>query len=257
MTETARESRFGGRTRYAALAEALLDDIQSGRYPVGSLLPPETDLCREFDVSRHTVREALRRLVDLGLLSRQAGVGTTVTADRIASRYVQAGENASDLLRYVRDVNLRIIGTEDIIAEGEIASLIGSPEGKGWLHLTGERFLATDPETPLALTEIWVARRFRSVCEGLTAPSEPLYSMIERRFGVVTAEIRQNIEAVLLTDKAARRLGTEDGAPGLRVSRTYVSSTGEIFETAISLHPGDRFSYATTLHVETGHPGDT
>jgi len=256
LIEATRETRFGGRTRYAALAEALLDDIQSGRYPVGSLLPPETDLCREFDVSRHTVREALRRLVDLGLLSRQAGVGTTVTADRIASRYVQAGENASDLLRYAQDVNLRITGVENVIAEGDVASLIGSPEGKGWLHLSGERFLATDPETPLALTEIWIARRFRSISEGLIAPSEPLYSMIERSFGIVTAEIRQNIKAVLLTNEAASRLGIENGAPGLRVSRTYVSTTGEIFETAISLHPGERFSYATTLHVETGFPGD-
>ena len=256
MTETARDSRFGGRTRYAALAEALLDDIQSGRYPVGSLLPPETDLCREFDVSRHTVREALRRLVDLGLLTRQAGVGTTVTADRIASRYVQAGKDASDLMRYVRDVTLRITGAEDITATGEIAALIGSPEGKGWLHLTGERYLAADPETPLALTEIWIARRFRSVAEDLEAPTEPLYALIERAFGITTAEIRQTIEAVALSDEAARRLGTEPGAPGLRVSRTYISSTGETFETAISLHPGSRFSYSTTLRVETGHPGD-
>ncbi|MFV0492698.1 MAG: GntR family transcriptional regulator [Pseudorhodobacter sp.] len=248
-----KETRFGGRTRYAALAEALLDDIQSGRYPVGSLLPPETDLCREFDVSRHTVREALRRLVDLGLLSRQAGVGTTVRANRIASRYVQTGENASDLMRYVRDVNLHISGSDDVIATGNLASLIGSSEGRAWLHLTGERFMSDDP-TPIALTDIWIARPYRGVADGLVTPSEPIYAMIERRYGLTTAEIRQRVEAVILTDEATGRLGVAPGAPGLRITRTYVADSGEIYETAISLHPGERFSYTSTFRVETQLP---
>ncbi len=245
-----RETRFGERTRYAALAEAILEDIQSGRYPVGSLLPPEVDLSREFDVSRHTVREALRRLVDLGLLSRQAGVGTTVRTDRIASRYVQMGEDATALMRYVRDVSLRITATDDAIATGDLARLIGSPEGKAWLHLSGERFMGDDP-TPIALTEIWIARSYRGVVDGVTTPSEPIYSLIERRYGLTTVEIRQNIEAVSLPPAATARLGVEPGAPGLRITRTYVAASGDIYETAISLHPGDRFSYSNTFRVES------
>ncbi|MHA6344284.1 GntR family transcriptional regulator [Roseivivax sp. CAU 1761] len=244
-----KDTRFGGRTRYAALAEALLEDIQSGRYPVGSLLPPEIDLCREFDVSRHTVREALRRLVDLGLLSRQAGIGTTVRADRIAARYVQAGEGASDLMRYVRDVSLRVTGSEDVTAEGELAQLIGSPEGKGWLHLWGERFMPDD-DRPIALTEIWIARSYRGILDDLAAPTEPIYALIERRYGLTTAEIRQTIEAVILTPEATTRLGVPEGAPGLRITRTYIAASGEVYETAISLHPGERFSYSNTFRVE-------
>ncbi|MBV9564197.1 MAG: GntR family transcriptional regulator, partial [Bradyrhizobium sp.] len=44
--------------RYRAIAEQLLADIARGRYPVGSALPTEIELCRRFDASRHTVREA-------------------------------------------------------------------------------------------------------------------------------------------------------------------------------------------------------
>ncbi|WP_102225679.1 GntR family transcriptional regulator [Acidimangrovimonas sediminis] len=251
MNDSEKDARFGGRARYAVLAEALLDDIRSGRYPVGSLLPPETELCREFDLSRHTVREAIRRLVDLGLLSRQAGVGTTVRANRIASRYVQTGEGDPALMQYVRDVNLHITSAEDIVAEGDLARFLGSKEGQGWLHISGERFLSGE-QVPIALTEIWIARPYRGVIDPEKDPTEPIYAMIERRYGLATAEIRQTIDAVILADDAARRLGVDSGAPGLKIVRSYVSDSGELYETAVSLHPAGRFSYSSTYRVETG-----
>ena len=48
------------RLRSAFAAQSLFEDIGSGRYAVGGLLPTEADLCRQFAVSRHTVREAYR-----------------------------------------------------------------------------------------------------------------------------------------------------------------------------------------------------
>ena len=45
-----------GQPRYLVLAQALMDDIRSGRYPLDSLLPTEIELCQQFNVSRHTVR---------------------------------------------------------------------------------------------------------------------------------------------------------------------------------------------------------
>jgi DNA-binding FadR family transcriptional regulator len=58
----------------------LVDGIVSGRYPSGSLLPPEPELCRSFDVSRAVVREALKMLEEKGLARARQGHGTTVTA---------------------------------------------------------------------------------------------------------------------------------------------------------------------------------
>ena len=52
-------AQIAGQPRYAQVAQALIEDIQAGRYPVGTLLPTEQELCRQFDISRHTVREAM------------------------------------------------------------------------------------------------------------------------------------------------------------------------------------------------------
>jgi len=71
--------------RYLAVAERLSQAITQGEYGVGSLLPTESELCDKFGVSRHTVREALRKLRDLGLVTRHQGVGTRVENAEISA----------------------------------------------------------------------------------------------------------------------------------------------------------------------------
>jgi DNA-binding FadR family transcriptional regulator len=58
---------------------ALVDAIVSGRYPSGTLLPPEPVLCQSFDVSRSVVREAMKVLEEKGLARARQGHGTTVS----------------------------------------------------------------------------------------------------------------------------------------------------------------------------------
>jgi DNA-binding FadR family transcriptional regulator len=59
--------------------KVLVDGIVSGRYPSGTLLPPEPVLCQAFDVSRSVVREALKALEEKGLARARQGHGTTIT----------------------------------------------------------------------------------------------------------------------------------------------------------------------------------
>jgi GntR family transcriptional repressor for pyruvate dehydrogenase complex len=46
--------------------------IRSGAFAPGALIPPEETLCREFGVSRPSVREAIREAIAVGLLERRA-----------------------------------------------------------------------------------------------------------------------------------------------------------------------------------------
>ena len=47
---------------WVQLARDLAYAIATGRYPVGTLLPKELDICRKTGLSRHTVRAALDHL---------------------------------------------------------------------------------------------------------------------------------------------------------------------------------------------------
>jgi GntR family transcriptional repressor for pyruvate dehydrogenase complex len=56
----------------------LLRDIEAGVFSVGVRLPPERELTSRYSAGRNTVREAVQRLVALGVLEVRAGRGTTV-----------------------------------------------------------------------------------------------------------------------------------------------------------------------------------
>ena len=63
---------------YQQLYDLLLDQIRSGVYPPGSKIPSEEELCKTYDLSRVTVRNALGRLVDDNILVKRHGKGTFV-----------------------------------------------------------------------------------------------------------------------------------------------------------------------------------
>src|SRR3546814_19168491 len=81
--------------RYLEVADALLADIMAGQFPVGTMLPTEIELCGRFDVSRFTVREALRRLDEMGLVSRRQGSGPVVRSGerRVGKECVRTGRS--------------------------------------------------------------------------------------------------------------------------------------------------------------------
>ena len=72
-------------TRYEMFANSLVADIESGRYPVGALLPPEPELCAHYGLSRHTVREGVRKLVDMGQVPLGYGPAETAAFMRAES----------------------------------------------------------------------------------------------------------------------------------------------------------------------------
>ncbi|PBC67574.1 DNA-binding FadR family transcriptional regulator [Streptomyces sp. TLI_235] len=60
------------------LAHRLRHDILSGTHRPGALLPPERDLAAGYGVTRTTLKHALSRLEQAGLLSTRHGIGTRI-----------------------------------------------------------------------------------------------------------------------------------------------------------------------------------
>ena len=69
------------RNVHAGTVDVLGEAIVTGRYPVGSTLPPEPMLCGELGVSRTVIREAVKSLIAKGLLITGPKVGTRVLAE--------------------------------------------------------------------------------------------------------------------------------------------------------------------------------
>jgi GntR family galactonate operon transcriptional repressor len=61
--------------------EAMVDRIVSGQFPQGSQFPVEAELCEQFAVSKTVIREAVKALEGMRLLTAQRGRGTIVRRD--------------------------------------------------------------------------------------------------------------------------------------------------------------------------------
>jgi DNA-binding FadR family transcriptional regulator len=69
------------RSRSEQIADILRDDILRGQYRAGERLPSERDLSSRFDASRGAVREAFKRLEQLGIATIQRGGARVVPID--------------------------------------------------------------------------------------------------------------------------------------------------------------------------------
>ncbi|MGP4046340.1 GntR family transcriptional regulator [Streptomyces sp. 2A115] len=68
----------GGGKEFDRVLSALRAGIVDGTYPLGSLLPPQRELAREFGVSRDTLQRVLRELGGEGLIKSRQGSGSRV-----------------------------------------------------------------------------------------------------------------------------------------------------------------------------------
>lgn len=229
--------------RYMQLAQTLIDEIQGGLFPVGATIPTEFALCDRFGASRSTVREAVKQLVQLGMVKRQAGVGTTVTAVDAAGSYKQVMQQLSDLQRYSADtvLHLKTKRMAEITDPSLCESLQAQP-GDMWLRLDALRRSTAHPD-PICHTEVYIQSAFRTLSGLESALRTPIFSLIERQFDEQIVEVEQEIRAVALTAGIARQLNARARDPALWIQRRYLNSRAEVLELSISIHPADRFRY--------------
>lgn len=244
--DRAKHARKRSHKLYREIAETLREAIESSRYPVGSLLPTEADLCHQFHVSRHTVRAALKCLQDLGLIERRQGFGTQVVASSARGNFVQSVRSLAELTQYARDTHLDIQDVSPTVLSEEEASLIPASVGSRWLKIQGVRWTGDRSET-ICATTVYVHMRFGPLLKDVRNTRGPIYDLVEKRSGEMIAEAVQEISARPMPRAIATPLRVRAGTPALRFVRRYLDASGAPMLTSINWHPADRFVYRLRL----------
>ncbi len=226
--------------RYLWLRECLVNDIKSGRYPVGSLLPPESELVRTYGVSRHTVREATRKLAETGLISRHPGIGTIVRSQESAQPYVSPLGALRELYQYTSTTWLELLDVAALVMDEKQAHELGCEPGSDWIELRARRH-AEGAVDPIAYARIYLRPEFAGLEKRLRGRHMSIYSMLERFYGQDIAEVRQTIQAALMPSDAARLLGVKPRSAALLVRRSYFNDEGRLLTMSSNLHAADRF----------------
>lgn len=236
---------------YLKVSNLLRRQIESGEYPVGSLLPPELVLARDNCVSRQTVRQAIRHLREQKLVSARKGVGTRVEAHDPDAAFYHSLQSLSDIFQFASEAVLHIESEGIVEVHGGLAAELGCRAGKKWLRLEGYR-RAKDHRTPLCWTEVHVDARFAPLVRGRGSHATAIFSTIERQTGEAVQEVDQQIAPVIPAPELARTLGAPVGAPALSVRRRYYGSGRRLIERSVNIHPADRFTYTMRFSRDVG-----
>lgn len=233
------------RKRYEQVAESLIAEIRARRLGVGDTLPGELELTQRFGVSRHTIREALRKLEELGLIDRQQGVGTVVRSRQPTQSYVQAVRSPAELLQYPPESKLIVMDTGEVRATRRLARQLGCATGTKWFRISCIRRLR-ESKLPICWVDVYVLPDYASIAE-LVGRRQPVYEAIEQRFGQQVATVEIDIRAGLVGEAIAKPLDVPAGSPSLTVIRRYLGPDRRLFEISVSEHPAERYTYSLQL----------
>lgn len=238
-------------SKYGAVASALTEQIRSGTYQPGDLLPSEPALSRHFGVSRHTVRSALRHLYEKGLIVSQRGRGSVVQANAIDPRYKHACDTVEDILQYAAETPRRVLHRRRVNVDAALAEQLGCPAGYPWWEVHTVRHLGVDGPV-VASSRIWVPDEFSAAVTELGSTDEPLFVVMERRCGCHFAEIAQTLSIAQADAQEAEDLQVGIGAAVMCVERRFVDGRGGLLEVSRSVHPAASFRYEMRLRRVIG-----
>ncbi len=223
---------------WAQLHDDITARVRHGDFING--FPGEMALVLEYGVSRHTVREALRRLREDGVLKSSRGRPTTTAAEEIAApqgtlyslfaSVEAAGQHQRSVVRAL-----------DARADGIVAVRMGLEESTPLIYL--ERLRLADDE-PLAMDRVWLPAWLASPLLTADFSETSLYRELDERCDVRLTGGRERVRAAIPTAAERRLLDLSDGVAVLAIDRIG-ELRGQPVEWRQTVVRGDRFTLTT------------
>lgn len=224
---------------HAQAEKVLRELIESDEYKSGKFLPKEVELSRQLNISRNTLRQAITRLVNEGLLVRKKGVGTKVAKKGISvgvKNWLSFSQEMKRLGIEVRNYELHLCYKEP---SQEIASFFDIEPSSRCLvleRLRGSKenpfvyFVSYfNPNLPLTGEEDYI---------------KPLYEMLENDKGIVVKTSHEEISARLAGDLLAEKLEISPSDAILVRKRMVLDENDIPVEYNMGYYRSDSFTYS-------------
>lgn len=219
---------------WAQLQQELTRRLGAGAFDQG--FPGELELVETYGVSRHTVRESLRRLRDAGVLQSSRGRVT-----QVRQGIEQPLGTLYSLFREIESRGMR--QTSQVLALHEdrhpqAAAALGLADDALLIHL--ERVRLVDDE-PLAHDQVWLPAELAGPLLKADFTRSALYDELASRCGIRLTGGRERITAARPPTQTQQLLRLPRGQVCLRVERSGTIE-GRRIEHRVTLVRGDRYA---------------
>lgn len=232
---------------WAQLRDDLRRRLSAGAFDHS--FPGELDLVREYQVSRHTVRAALRQLRADGTIVAERGRRPRLAGQEPITQPLGA---LYSLFASVEAAGLRqasVVRARDLRADGVIADRLGLEASTPLFRLERLRLAGGEP---LALDTVWLPADIAAPLLQADFTHTGLYDELAARAGVRLQGGREHIRAVMPTAAEQRLLQIPPAVAALAIDRLGHAG-GRPVEWRHTLIRGDRFSLVAEFSARTGY----
>lgn len=219
------------------------NEIASGVLKPGMRLPPERELCQQLNISRVTLRKALNKLVDDGVLTASHGRGWYVASTApVGKEWPNSLESFSETAARMGLVATSKVLRADIAPANldEAEELMIAP-GTPLFHLARVRLLSN---VPIAIDVSRVPAALVPDVLSIDFTRESLYQTLESA-GLDFLRADATIEAREADAAAATNLQVEVGKPVLVMHQLVVDAGNKPLFVSTIQYSGDRYRLRT------------
>ncbi len=231
---------------HAQIEEYLRGLIKKAKYKNGvAFLPKEVALSNTFGVSRNTIRQAISKLVQEGLIERKKGVGTRVIQKRIATRL----DNWISFTKEMRNQGIEVVNYMVKItqekADDKLAEIFMIPKTKEIWKLEKTR---GSKEAKYLYSVSYFHPRV-----GITGNenfNKPLYELLEEDHHIIANVSKEKLKAIKSDKNISKLLKIKIGEPLLKRERLVCDFGNRPIEYNIVFYNTDYFSYDIDIKRE-------
>jgi GntR family transcriptional regulator len=236
---------------YVQIEEELAERIRTGMLRPGDRIPPERELAEQMQVSRMTVRQALGRLADRGLLVRERGRGTFVSEPKLIQSLSRLNGFYDQMISQGILPSSRLLSGQEVLASAAVAQVLDLRIGEPLYKVVRLRL---GGGVPLALETSFFPARLVPGLLDYDLERHSIYRLMER-YDARPVRATQSLEPVPARDQEADALEVLAGSPLMLVERIAWDTQDRPVEYAKDIYRGDRSRFVAELRLERNELG--
>ncbi|GGP27598.1 GntR family transcriptional regulator [Silvimonas amylolytica] len=230
---------------YSQIRDELREHIVTGRYQPHDRVPSESQLMRQYGVSRITVRQALGDLEKEALIFRVAGKGAFVSQPKPFQELGSLQGFAEAMHGQGHQTHNRLLSLDTLAASTEVAQRLALAEGEPVTRIARVRYLNREP---VSLDVTWVAARIGVRLAREDLASRDIFVILENDYDLALGHADLTIDAQLAEAWLATELGVAEHAAVLRIERLTHTRDGTPIDFEYLYCRPDNFQYRLRLN---------
>lgn len=233
---------------YLQVESDIRNAIALKKYKPGEKLPTETELSNQYQVSKITIRKAMEKLSNDGLVQKVQGKGTFISYQKEKFHLNKTMGFNDSLSDRGHIVSRKILQASFFNADKNISDKLQVPENSNIIYL--ERLMVED-SVPFGIDRVYMSEELFPDFITKLKSDKSLYQILQDDYGIAPATSTLEINGIVATNNLADLLKCNIGDPLFHIEKTGYQASGVPIHYSVTTLRCDRATYVVTINDMT------